>query len=166
MSKTEKIQAQGMIPVDNGNLAQVAVSILRYAADVIEKYGAASINISETSVVSNETGTSVESTEAVEATADAGKESKGKKAKETAEKSKTSTEDTKSEKPEKPAEETTTASTSITVDDLIRTAAAKVKANKANTDKIGSLVKSYGVETLRELPEGKYEDFFTDLTQI
>ena len=67
---------------------------------------------------------------------------------------------------EQPAKAKEEKKSSMTVDDLIKVGAQKVKAKKENSDKIGALVKSYGVESLRDLPEAKFEDFFTDLTQI
>ena len=74
------------------------------------------------------------------------------------------------EQPESEPEQTAKAKeekkSSMTVDDLIKVAAQKVKAKKENSDRIGALVKSYGVDSLKDLPEAKFEDFFTDLTQI
>ena len=71
-----------------------------------------------------------------------------------------------SAEPEQPAEAKEEKKPSMTVDDLIKVAAQKVKAKKENSDKIGALVKSYGVDSLHDLPPAKFEDFFTDLTQI
>ncbi|CAK7037534.1 MAG: hypothetical protein BACD_00175 [Bacteroides rodentium] len=56
--------------------------------------------------------------------------------------------------------------TKITHDDLVRIAAAKVKAKKENTDKIGSLIQTYGISNLKDLPEEKFEQFLTDLNEI
>ena len=50
--------------------------------------------------------------------------------------------------------------------DLQNVAAEKVKQNKKNSSKIGSLVKTYGVNALSELPADKYEAFMTDLSQL
>lgn len=55
---------------------------------------------------------------------------------------------------------------SLTVDDLIKVAAQKIKLKKGNSDKIGALVKAYGQTTLKDLPPEKYEAFMTDLAQI
>ena len=67
---------------------------------------------------------------------------------------------------EQPAKAKEEKKSSMTVDDLIKVAAQKVKAKKENSDRIGALVKSYGVDSLKDLPEDRFEDFFTDLTQI
>lgn len=56
--------------------------------------------------------------------------------------------------------------TKITHDDLQKIAAAKVKAKKGNTEKIGALIQTYGVTNLKDLPEEKFEQFLTDLNEI
>ena len=66
---------------------------------------------------------------------------------------------------ETPAEEDRKASP-LTVDDLIRVAAQKIKLKKGNSEKIGALVRAYGQTTLRDLPPEKFEAFMTDLSQI
>ena len=57
-------------------------------------------------------------------------------------------------------------STSLTVDDLMKVAAAKIKMNPKNSDRIGALVKAYGKKTLKDIPEDRMESFMTDLSQI
>lgn len=57
-------------------------------------------------------------------------------------------------------------SASLTVDDLMKVAAAKIKMNPKNSDKIGVLVKAYGKKTLKDIPEDRMESFMTDLSQI
>ena len=54
----------------------------------------------------------------------------------------------------------------LTIDDVTRTVAKKIQANRKNTEKIGKLVKAYGLESLKQLPPEKYEAFMTDLAQI
>ena len=63
-------------------------------------------------------------------------------------------------------EEAPTQTTSLTVDDLMKVAAAKIKMNPKNSDKIGALVKAYGKKTLKDIPVEKMESFMTDLGQI
>ena len=48
----------------------------------------------------------------------------------------------------------------------MKIAAQKMAKDAKVTEKIGALVKTYGVATLKELPEEKFEAFMTDLTQI
>ena len=63
-------------------------------------------------------------------------------------------------------EEKASASASLTRDDLVRIAATKIRQDKKNSDRIGALVKTYGVSTLKELPEEKFEAFMTDLSEL
>ena len=65
---------------------------------------------------------------------------------------------------ENPTEKTSDKS-SITIDDLIKVAAKKIK-KKGNSEKIAALVKSYGKATLKEIPPEKFEAFMTDLAEI
>ena len=65
------------------------------------------------------------------------------------------------------AEKTDKASGSaFTLNDIMKIAAQKMAKDAKVTEKIGALVKTYGVATLKELPEEKFEAFMTDLTQI
>ena len=64
------------------------------------------------------------------------------------------------------ATEAPTQTTSLTVDDLMKVAAAKIKMKPKNSDKIGALVKAYGKKTLKDIPAEKMESFMTDLSQI
>ena len=65
-----------------------------------------------------------------------------------------------------PELEAGTAVTTLTIDDITRTVSKKIQANRKNTEKIGKLVKAYGLESLKQLPPEKYEAFMTDLAQI
>ena len=64
------------------------------------------------------------------------------------------------------AVENTAGGSVFTVDDIMRIAAQKMAKDSSVTEKIGALVKTYGVATLKELPSDKLEAFMTDLTQI
>ena len=55
---------------------------------------------------------------------------------------------------------------SISVDDIIKIAAAKISANRQNSEKINQLLKRYYVNRMSELPLEKYEAFLTDLSQL
>ena len=63
---------------------------------------------------------------------------------------------------EAPAETTT----SITVDDITKIIVQKIKQNRSNNEKIGAILKTYGVSKVGELPDTKYEAFLTDLSAI
>ena len=71
-----------------------------------------------------------------------------------------------------PSEDTTAAvenskgGSAFTVEDIMKIAAQKMTKDSSVTEKIGALVKTYGVATLKELPSDKLEAFMTDLTQI
>ncbi|MBR2282832.1 MAG: hypothetical protein IJ874_00205 [Ruminococcus sp.] len=54
----------------------------------------------------------------------------------------------------------------VTADDLTKIIVQKIKQNRANSDKIGALLKSYGVEKVSALPQDKYEAFLTDVAQL
>ena len=71
-----------------------------------------------------------------------------------------------------PAEETSTpaktdAHTSpVTIDDITKIIVQKIKQNRKNHEAIGSILKTYGVAKVSELPVEKYEAFLTDLAAI
>ena len=70
---------------------------------------------------------------------------------------------------EKTAEERTETdapATSITADDITKVIVGKIKQNRSNSDKIGSLLKTYGAARVTELPASKYEAFLTDISQL
>lgn len=65
-----------------------------------------------------------------------------------------------------PAETSKDPVSTVTVNDIIRIASAKITANRKNSEKIGALVRSYGVSKMSELPEDKFEAFLTDISQL
>ncbi len=70
---------------------------------------------------------------------------------------------------DKPAEADTpqqTARSSVTEDDITKVIVRKIKQNRANTQKIGAILKTFGVTKVSELPAGKYEAFLTELAQL
>ncbi len=56
--------------------------------------------------------------------------------------------------------------TTVTQDDITRIIVQKIKQNRSNNEKIGSILKSYGVAKVSDLPAAKYEAFVTDLSAI
>lgn len=54
----------------------------------------------------------------------------------------------------------------LTLDDITRIIVQKTKQNRANNEKIGQILKSYGIAKVSELPSSKYEAFVTDLSAI
>ena len=62
--------------------------------------------------------------------------------------------------------ETDAPATSITADDITKVIVGKIKQNRSNSDKIGSLLKTYGAARVSELPASKYEAFLTDISQL
>ena len=54
----------------------------------------------------------------------------------------------------------------LTKDDITSVIVAKIKQKRSNNEKIGQLLKAYGVGALSELPAEKYEAFLTDISQL
>lgn len=69
---------------------------------------------------------------------------------------------------DKPAESTPPKSKvpTLTKDDITSVIVAKIKQKRSNNEKIGQLLKAYGVGALSDLPEEKYEAFLTDISQL
>ncbi len=66
------------------------------------------------------------------------------------------------EKPQKPEK----TSRPITTDDITRIIVRKIKQNKDNNEKIGQVLKTYGVERVSDLKPEQYEAFVTDLAAL
>ena len=69
-------------------------------------------------------------------------------------------------KQESPAAVTTSSAVTITKDDITAVIVAKIKKKRDNNEKIGQLLKTYGVAQLSDLPAEKYEAFLADVSQI
>lgn len=54
----------------------------------------------------------------------------------------------------------------VTMDDITKIIVRKVKQDRTNNEKIGSILKTYGVARVSELPTAKYEAFLTDISQL
>lgn len=59
-----------------------------------------------------------------------------------------------------------TATVSVTQDDITRIIVRKIKTDRSNNEKIGAILKTYGVAKVSDLPASKYDAFLTDLSQI
>ena len=55
---------------------------------------------------------------------------------------------------------------SVTADDITKIIVRKIKQNRGNNEKIGAVLKTYGVAKVSELPVSKYEAFLTDVAAI
>ena len=66
------------------------------------------------------------------------------------------------EKPQKPGKP----ARPITTDDITRIIVRKIKQNKDNNEKIGQVLKTYGVERVSDLKSEQYEAFVTDLAAL
>ena len=66
--------------------------------------------------------------------------------------------------PDVPKEQETTSS--VTQDDITKIIVQKLKKDRSNNEKIGAILKTYGVAKVSELPAEKYEAFLTDLSQL
>lgn len=69
-------------------------------------------------------------------------------------------------KQESPAAAATPSAVTITKDDITAVIVAKIKKKRDNNEKIGQLLKTYGVAQLSDLPAEKYEAFLADVSQI
>ena len=54
----------------------------------------------------------------------------------------------------------------VTADDITKIIVRKIKQDRSNSDKIGTILKTYGVAKVSELPPDKYEAFLTDVSQL
>ena len=54
----------------------------------------------------------------------------------------------------------------VSIDDITKIIVQKIKQNRKNNEKIGSILKTYGVAKIGDLPASKYEAFLTDLSAI
>lgn len=66
---------------------------------------------------------------------------------------------TQKAEPEQPA-------VTISKDEITAVIVAKIKQKRSNNEKIGQLLKTYGVGQLSELPAAKYEAFLADISQM
>ena len=66
---------------------------------------------------------------------------------------------TQKAEPERPA-------VTISKDEITAVIMAKIKQKRSNNEKIGQLLKTYGVGQLSELPAAKYEAFLADISQL
>lgn len=66
---------------------------------------------------------------------------------------------TQKAEPEQPA-------VTISKDEITAVIVAKIKQKRSNNEKIGQLLKTYGVGQLSELPASKYEAFLADISQL
>ena len=62
--------------------------------------------------------------------------------------------------------EETQSAVTITKDEITAVIVAKIKKKRDNNEKIGQLLKTYGVAQLSDLPAEKYEAFLADVSQI
>ena len=54
----------------------------------------------------------------------------------------------------------------VSIDDITKIIVQKIKQNRKNNEKIGSILKTYGVAKVGDLSTSKYEAFLTDLSAI
>ena len=62
--------------------------------------------------------------------------------------------------------ETSEPTNTVSLDDITKIIVQKIKQNRKNNEKIGSILKTYGVAKVGDLPASKYEAFLTDLSAI
>lgn len=67
---------------------------------------------------------------------------------------------------DEPPAETPPAVSTVTQDDITKIIVRKIKQDRSNNEKIGAILKTYGVSKVSDLPAAKYEAFLTDISQI
>ena len=77
-------------------------------------------------------------------------------------------EDTQEETAENEQSETESsdAQFSVTLDDITKVILTKLKRNRENSSKLESILKTYNVNNIKELPPEKYEAFLTDISEV
>ena len=55
---------------------------------------------------------------------------------------------------------------SVTQDDITKIIVQKIKQDRGNNEKIGQILKTYGVSKVGELDASKYEAFLTDISEL
>ena len=70
------------------------------------------------------------------------------------------------EKNDDPPAEAPPAVSTVTQDDITKIIVRKIKQDRSNNEKIGAILKTYGVSKVSDLPATKYEAFLTDISQI
>ena len=55
---------------------------------------------------------------------------------------------------------------SVTVDDITKAIVQKIKQDRSNNEKIGQLLKTYGVARVSEIPAERREEFLTEVASI
>lgn len=78
----------------------------------------------------------------------------------------TSQKEEPSDKPAEPPAEQKPRVPILTKDDITSVIVAKIKQKRSNNEKIGQLLKAYGVGALSDLPAEKYEAFLTDISEL
>ena len=69
-------------------------------------------------------------------------------------------------KPEEKPQKSSSTVRAITTDDITKIIVRKIKQNKANNERIGLVLKTYGVERVSDLKPEQYEAFITDLAAL
>ncbi len=75
-------------------------------------------------------------------------------------------EEPEEKKQEESPAETPPAVSTVTQDDITKIIVRKIKQDRSNNEKIGAILKTYGVAKVSDLPAAKYEAFLTDISQI
>ena len=60
----------------------------------------------------------------------------------------------------------TASASSVTRDDITKIIVQKLKKDRSNNERIGAILKAYGVARVSDLPESRYEAFLTDISQL
>ena len=67
---------------------------------------------------------------------------------------------------QKESERQTASAPNVTQDDITKIIVQKLKKDRSNNERIGAILKTYGVVRVSDLPANRYEAFLTDLSQL
>lgn len=183
---TEAAGVNTTTPVDVAAMKKMVTDFQEGMQMVLEGYSRvfsalAGMKVESVANTSTVPGDSVENHAAIDATStpDAEKSEKQEKISKAPEETKSSKKSKKSdsnheeekveartEAPKEENTETTDASSTISYDDLKRVVIAKIEQKQENNQKIGELVKKYGVKNIGELDAKQREAFMSELAAI
>ena len=150
--KTKASEQENTVSVDMAKLAEGINLVFSGAVKMLEAMGTVDVNLALNAVnipavVDTGGEPNVEETDKATDSIQPQEKTEGKSQEE------------KPQKPEKTARP-------ITTDDITRIIVRKIKQNKDNNEKIGQVLKTYGVERVSDLKPEQYEAFVTDLAAL
>lgn len=155
--KTKASEQENTVSVDMAKLAEGINLVFSGAVKMLEAMGTVDVNLALNAVN-------------IPAVVDTGGEPNVEETDKATEETVTTSIQPQEKTEEKPLEENPqkpgNAARPITTDDITRIIVRKIKQNKDNNEKIGQVLKTYGVERVSDLKPEQYEAFVTDLAAL